>query len=185
MTQKKTPNMHSSWLNVLGDEFEKSYMSSLRSFLKNEKSQNKEIFPPSEKIFSALRLTPLESVKVVIIGQDPYHGKGQANGLAFSVDRGTSIPPSLSNIYKEISSDLSWIEIEYGQVMVFNQNLPHGNRINEESETRWSLNSRFKSVFSPYGDKKLGEFFEPITLRAASRIGMDYQFPEERKRSDK
>ena len=106
MTEKKTPNMHSSWLNVLGDEFEKSYMSSLRSFLKNEKSQNKEIFPPSEKTFSALRLTPLESVKVVIIGQDPYHGKGQANGLAFSVDRGTSIPPSLTNIYKEISSDL-------------------------------------------------------------------------------
>ena len=62
--------MHSSWLNVLGDEFEKSYMRSLRSFLKNEKSQNKEIFPPSEKTFSALRLTPLESVKVVIIGQD-------------------------------------------------------------------------------------------------------------------
>ena len=64
MTEKKTPNMHSSWLNVLGDEFEKSYMGSLRSFLKNEKSQNKEIFPPSEKTFSALRLTPLESVKV-------------------------------------------------------------------------------------------------------------------------
>ena len=91
---------------------------------------------------------------------------------------------SSEELYQEIRSDLSWIEIEYGQVMVFNQNLPHGNRINEESETRWSLNSRFKSVFSPYGDKKLGEFFEPITLRAASRIGMDYQFPVERKRSD-
>ena len=91
---------------------------------------------------------------------------------------------SSEELYQEIKSDLSWIEIDYGQVMVFNQNLPHGNRINEENETRWSLNSRFKSVFSPYGDKKLGEFFEPITLRAASRIGMDYQFPVERKRSD-
>ena len=61
--------------------------------------------------------------------------------------------------------------------MIFNQNLPHGNRVNDEDETRWSMNCRFKSVFSPYADKKLGEFFEPITLRAASQVGMDYELP--------
>ena len=62
--------------------------------------------------------------------------------------------------------------------MIFNQSLPHGNRVNTENETRWSMNCRFKSVFTPYGDKKLGEFFEPVTLRAASKTGMDYKLPE-------
>lgn len=81
-------------------------------------------------------------------------------------------------IYDSIVSDLSWIKIKFGEVLVFNQNLPHGNRVNEESETRWSMNCRFKSVFSPYRDKKLGEFFSPITLRAATRIGMDYRYPK-------
>ena len=65
-----------------------------------------------------------------------------------------------------------------GEVVVFNQALPHGNRVNTENETRWSMNCRFKSVFTPYGDKKLGEFFEPVTLRAASKTGMDYKLPE-------
>ena len=70
-----------------------------------------------------------------------------------------------------------WIEIKAGEVLIFNQNLPHGNRVNVEAETRWSMNCRFKGVFTPYGDKKLGEFFEPITLKAATRIGMSYRFP--------
>ena len=84
------------------------------------------------------------------------------------------------DIYKSIESDLSWIRINYGEVLIFNQNLPHGNRVNEESESRWSMNCRFKAVFSPYFDKKLGEFFRPITLRAASRIGMAYRYPRVR-----
>ena len=82
-------------------------------------------------------------------------------------------------LFRAIEADLEWIEIPYGKVLIFNQNLPHGNRVNNEKETRWTMNCRFKSLFSPYGDKKLGEFFVPITLRAASRIGMDYQLPEE------
>ena len=82
------------------------------------------------------------------------------------------------HIYKSIESQLSLIKIDYGEVLIFNQNLPHGNRINDEPESRWSMNCRFKSVFSPYRDKKLGEFFKPITLRAASRIGLKYQYPE-------
>ena len=84
------------------------------------------------------------------------------------------------DIYNSIESDLSWIRINYGEVLIFNQNLPHGNRVNEESESRWSMNCRFKAVFSPYFDKKLGEFFRPITLRAASRIGMAYRYPRVR-----
>ena len=84
---------------------------------------------------------------------------------------------SSEDLYQGIKDDLKWIEIKYGEVLLFNQNLPHGNRVNNESETRWSMNCRFKSVFSPYGDKKLGEFFEPVTLRPASRLGMRYRHP--------
>ncbi len=84
---------------------------------------------------------------------------------------------SSEDLYQDIKEDLEWIEIKYGEVLLFNQNLPHGNRVNTENETRWSMNCRFKSVFSPYGDKKLGEFFEPVTLRPASRVGMQYQYP--------
>ena len=84
---------------------------------------------------------------------------------------------SSEELYQSIKEDVIWIEIKAGEVLIFNQNLPHGNRVNEEAETRWSLNCRFKGVFTPYGDKKLGEFFEPVTLRAASRIGMSYRLP--------
>ncbi len=84
---------------------------------------------------------------------------------------------SSEELFDKIKDDVVWIEISHGQVLIFNQNLPHGNRVNEESETRWSMNCRFKGVFTPYGDKKLGEFFEPITLRPASRLGIDYRFP--------
>lgn len=84
---------------------------------------------------------------------------------------------SAEDIYRTIEADVAWMEIPYGQVLLFNQNLAHGNRVNRERETRWSMNCRFKGVFTPYADKKLGEFFEPITLRPASRIGMDYRLP--------
>jgi sporadic carbohydrate cluster 2OG-Fe(II) oxygenase len=70
------------------------------------------------------------------------------------------------------------LEVKYGEVVIFDQSLPHGNRVNEEDETRWSMNCRFKEVFTPYGDKKIGEFFEPITLRAASKRGMTYKLPK-------
>ena len=81
------------------------------------------------------------------------------------------------DIFKAFEDRLQWIEIEYGEVLLFNQNLPHGNRVNLEKETRWSLNCRFKSLFAPYGDKRLGEFFEPVTLRAATLVGMNYDLP--------
>lgn len=81
-------------------------------------------------------------------------------------------------LFHAIEPDLLWLDIPYGHVLVFWQALMHGNRINRETETRWSMNCRFKSVFSPYGDKRLGEFFEPITLRAASRLALDYDLPQ-------
>ena len=84
---------------------------------------------------------------------------------------------SSENLYQAIKNDIRWLEVHYGEILIFNQALPHGNRVNEESETRWSMNCRFKGVFTPYGDKKIGEFFEPITLRAASKTGMTYQLP--------
>jgi len=86
---------------------------------------------------------------------------------------------SSEDIFRRVEKDVQWMDVEYGEFLIFNQNLPHGNRINKEGKTRWSMNCRFKSVFSPYADKKLGEFFEPITLRAATRIGMSYQLPGE------
>ncbi len=81
-------------------------------------------------------------------------------------------------LYQFIKKDIKWIKINYGQVLIFNQSLPHGNRVNKEDETRWSLNCRFKSTFTPYGDKKLGEFFEPITLRSISELGLKYKLPK-------
>ena len=98
--------LNSAWLAHLESEFGQDYMQSLRQFLRNEKSRGKQIFPPGEQIFNALNTTPLDSVKVVILGQDPYHGPGQAHGLSFSVLPGVAVPPSLKNIFKELKADL-------------------------------------------------------------------------------
>ena len=85
---------------------------------------------------------------------------------------------SSENLYQAIKNEVQWLDVSYGEVLIFDQALPHGNRLNTEIETRWSMNCRFKGVFTPYGDKKIGEFFEPITLRAASKKGMSYQLPK-------
>lgn len=94
------------WKAVLQEEFDKSYFRELAARLHAEKRDGRVIYPPGPLIFNAFELTPFESVKVVLIGQDPYHGPGQAEGLSFSVPHGVRIPPSLQNIYKEISDDL-------------------------------------------------------------------------------
>ena len=80
-------------------------------------------------------------------------------------------------LFNAIKKDIDWIKINYGEVLVFNQACPHGNRVNKENETRWSMNCRFKGLFTPYKDKKIGEFFEPITLRPVSKIAMSYKLP--------
>jgi uracil-DNA glycosylase len=107
MLQEKAGQLHASWQAVIGEEFEKPYMKELRAFLAHEKAMGKTIYPPSPFIFNAFNHTPFEQVRVVIIGQDPYHGPNQAHGLSFSVPNGIALPPSLQNIFKEIASDLN------------------------------------------------------------------------------
>lgn len=101
-----TVKLHQSWLEPLQGEFDSAYMADLRAFLMAEKAAGKRIFPKGGDWFRALDLTPAEAVRVVILGQDPYHGEGQAHGLCFSVQPGVKVPPSLVNIYKELKSDL-------------------------------------------------------------------------------
>ncbi|MDB1685281.1 uracil-DNA glycosylase [Enterococcus durans] len=108
--------IHNSWQDVLADEFEKPYYHSLRDFLKEE-YRTQKIHPDMYHIFEALELTPYEKVKVVILGQDPYHGANQAHGLSFSVQPGVKIPPSLNNIYKELQSDLGIKPVNHGNLV--------------------------------------------------------------------
>jgi uracil-DNA glycosylase len=97
--------IHESWKELLSKEFSAPYFLALKKFLVEEKQKYK-VYPPGKEIFSAFNLTPFKKVKVVIIGQDPYHGPGQANGLSFSVSPGITPPPSLKNIFKELHTDL-------------------------------------------------------------------------------
>ena len=99
-------NLHESWKAPLQAEFDAPYMRALKEFLVAERDRGKRIFPKGSEWFHALDATPLEKVRVVILGQDPYHGEGQAHGLCFSVKPGVRPPPSLINIYKEMKSDL-------------------------------------------------------------------------------
>jgi len=103
---ERSVRLRPEWLKHLGQEFSQPYMSTLAAFLREEKAAGKTIYPKGPHIFSALESTPPEAVCVVILGQDPYHGAGQAHGLSFSVPRSVAIPPSLRNIFKEIERDL-------------------------------------------------------------------------------
>lgn len=103
---EKSPQIHDSWRGPLAGEFELSYMKDLKSFLKERLAARATIYPKGSEYFAALNTCPLESVKVVVLGQDPYHGPGQAHGLSFSVREGTPPPPSLMNIFKELRDDV-------------------------------------------------------------------------------
>ena len=105
MTAVRKPDIEEQWYKALKDEFEASYFADIKSFLIEEKKQH-IVFPPSSLIFNAFNLTPFDDVKVVILGQDPYHNIGQAHGLAFSVPDNIQKPPSLINIFKELNQDL-------------------------------------------------------------------------------
>lgn len=112
MNNEKPGQLHPSWQSVIGEEFDKPYMQALRAFLLAEKAAGKVIYPPSALILNAFQQTPFRKTRVVIIGQDPYHGQNnqgqaQAHGLSFSVPKGMALPPSLKNIYKEITQDLN------------------------------------------------------------------------------
>ncbi len=106
--------LHSSWLEPLRDEFARPSMAALRAYLVAEEAAGRRIFPAGAEWFRALDLTPLEQVRVVILGQDPYHGEGQAHGLCFSVKPGVRTPPSLVNIFKELASDLGIAPARHG-----------------------------------------------------------------------
>ena len=103
-----------SWQHYLGGEFDQPYMLNLKQFLHEQKTQRKVIYPHSTQWFHALEATPLDQVKVVILGQDPYHQPDQAHGLCFSVRPGIKTPPSLVNIYKELNSDLGITPVKHG-----------------------------------------------------------------------
>ncbi len=110
------PDIHSvkqvaiddSWNRVLGDEFSKPYFAGIKRFILDEKEKGNRVFPPGSLIFNAFNSTPFNKLKVVILGQDPYHGSGQAHGLSFSVPEGVALPPSLVNIFKEIKQELGF-----------------------------------------------------------------------------
>lgn len=109
-----TVKLHGSWKAPLAQEFAAPYMKALKAFLLEEKAKGRRIFPKGGEYFRALDLTPLDRVKVVILGQDPYHGEGQAHGLCFSVQPGVRPPPSLNNIYAELAADLGLARPRHG-----------------------------------------------------------------------
>ena len=116
MSLNKIACLTGTWLQLLNDEFEQPYFKSLSEFLATEEQAGKAIYPPNSEVFNALNHTPFESVKVVIIGQDPYHGADQAHGFSFSVQTGINVPPSLKNIYKELKTDIGMDIPEHGSL---------------------------------------------------------------------
>ncbi len=108
--------MEEGWKALLAEEFEKPYFSAIKAFLLAEKEAGKDIYPPSPLIFNAFNQTPLATLKVVILGQDPYHNPGEAMGLCFSVPKGVKVPPSLANIYREIKRDLGLEPPKHGDL---------------------------------------------------------------------
>ena len=112
--------LHASWRKKLDGEFDCEYMLALQTFLTEQKAQGKLMYPPEKQIFNALNSTAFEDVKVIIIGQDPYHGAGQAHGLCFSVPQGLPIPPSLVNIFKELNNDVGCSAPEHGCLQDWN-----------------------------------------------------------------
>ncbi len=106
MSEARKIDLEPGWLALLEDEFKQPYMQALREFLRHEKAAGKVIYPAGSQIFAAFNKTPRDQVTAVLLGQDPYHGPGQAQGLCFSVPKGVPPPPSLQNIYRELESDL-------------------------------------------------------------------------------
>ncbi len=118
---ERTIDLHPSWLSHLQSEFDADYMQQLATFLRAEKASGKVVYPPGKQMFAALNYTPMDQVKVVLLGQDPYHGPGQAHGLSFSVPEGQAIPPSLRNIYKELHNDLNITPATHGHLVPWAQ----------------------------------------------------------------
>ena len=114
MFEEREIKLESSWSERLKGDFETGYMAELREFLREQEKLGKTIYPAGDEIFAALNATAFEAVKVVILGQDPYHGPGQAHGLCFSVRKGIRVPPSLQSIYKELVADVGFVPPDHG-----------------------------------------------------------------------
>jgi len=153
-----TVAIQESWLNVLKEEFEKPYMKDLKAFLLEEKQKGHQVYPKGSEIFNALNHTPFDRVKVVILGQDPYHGIGQAHGLSFSVRKGMAIPPSLKNIYKELNSDINGFTIP-----------DHGNLTKWADEGVLLLNATL-TVRAHEAGSHQGKGWEVFTDKIISRL---------------
>lgn len=155
-----------SWKNSLGEEFSKAYFQQIALHLKTEKAAGKTIYPPGSLIFNAFRLTAFDDVKVVIIGQDPYHGQGQAMGLSFSVPKGVTTPPSLINIYKELKQDIGLAIPKHGDlsywatqgVLLLNASLSvRANEPNSHAQIGW--HDFTNAVIRKISDEKEGVVF--------------------------
>jgi len=152
-----------SWLKILKDEFDKHYMKALKAFLLTEKEKGYEVYPKGSEIFNALNHTSFEKVKVVLLGQDPYHGPGQAHGLSFSVQKGVTIPPSLKNIYKELASDIPGFIIP-----------SHGNLTKWADEGVLLLNATL-TVRAREAGSHQGKGWEIFTDKIISRISEEHE----------
>ncbi len=151
-----TVQLEASWLAVLKDEFDKDYMKNLKTFLVEEQQQH-TVYPPNAEIFAAFEHTPFDKVRVVILGQDPYHGPGEAHGLSFSVKKGIRVPPSLRNIYKELHSDLE-LSIP-----------PHGN-LSEWAERGVLLLNTVLTVRHKTANSHQKKGWEQLTDKAISEL---------------
>ncbi|HEY0299326.1 MAG TPA: uracil-DNA glycosylase [Arachidicoccus sp.] len=155
-----------SWHKVLQEEFSKEYFTGIVDFLKAEKALKKTIYPPGPLIFNAFSQTPFDKVKAVIIGQDPYHGPGQAHGLSFSVPDGIPFPPSLQNIFKELHSDIGMPVPKTGNltpwakqgVLLLNASLTvRANEANSHSKIGWTIFT--DAVIQKISEQKSGVVF--------------------------
>lgn len=186
MTQEKTIIIDSSRKNILKEEFEKPYFFKIKETLKKELSSGHSIYPQGKQIFNAFNLTPFDQVKVVILGQDPYHGTGEAHGLSFSVPEGIRIPPSLRNIFKELKADLdidpplNWnLEKRAKQgVLLLNASLTvRKNSPNSHKDIGWQIFT--DAVIKTLSDKKEGIVFilrGAFAQQKASLIDTDKHF---------
>lgn len=186
MTQEKTIIIDSSRKNILKEEFEKPYFFKIKETLKKELSSWHSIYPQGKQIFNAFNLTPFDQVKVVILGQDPYHGTGEAHGLSFSVPEGIRIPPSLRNIFKELKADLdidpplNWnLEKRAKQgILLLNASLTvRKNSPNSHKDIGWQIFT--DAVIKTLSDKKEGIVFilrGAFAQQKASLIDTDKHF---------
>ena len=152
-------DLEPSWLAQLGGEFEKDYMLRLKAFLQEEKKAGYTVYPKNADIFNAFNTTPFDNLKVVLLGQDPYHGPGQAHGLSFSVQQGVTPPPSLKNMFKELQNDIPGFNIP-----------AHGNLTHWAQQGVMLLNATLTvRAGSPGSHQKRGwEIFTDTVIKAIS-----------------